>query len=152
MPTQTNHLFSAELTSMHTRILPWEENLPEAAPEQPFLCAGSITAMSVCHWKWKHPFLYLQATGVSHSVSGVLWFLLFIQDRVNEVAEGISLFFVSCAHSTSHCSMLFALYSSGFHLTICVVTPHVAGLCSTPLFLLCWYFPCLCWKTALMLL
>ena len=84
----------------------------------------------------EQPFFHLQTTGVSHGVSGVLWFFLFIQDRVNEVAGGISLFYVSHDHSASHWSMLFALHSSGFHLTIYVVTPHVAGLWSAPLFFL----------------
>lgn len=48
-------------------------------------------------------------------------------------------------------SVMFAVCSSGFHLTIYIVTFHLAGLQSDLFFFLRWYLPCLCWNMALML-
>lgn len=92
IPTQCNHLSSTELTSMQSQILPWEEDLPEAAPEQHFLYTGCVTAMSIC--LRRQPFFHLQTTRASHSVSGILWLFLFIQKRVNEMADSIISFFL----------------------------------------------------------
>lgn len=105
-----------------------EGHLPESSPEQPLLCLGSITARSVFQVGDGEEESFFETTGVSLDVSGALWFFSFIQDKVNMMADVISLHFFPCDHSTSHQSLLFDLCSLGFHLTVYIVNSHLLAL------------------------
>lgn len=137
MPTSSNFLFSAELILRYTSVLPWED-LSEAAPEQPFICVGSITALSVCHKFWGSAILLSSDSSFSPS----LWrFFSFIQDRWHLLAfhSGFchfmsSLMITLLVTVNANCPLFFQFpFDSVLLLPICPVFDHLL------LFFLHWF-------------